>query len=70
VEDIQRQLGENIRALRSAAGFTQDGFAELAGLGRAHMGEIERGECSVNIRTLKIIADALKITVSDVVRGI
>lgn len=70
MEDIQKKLGDNVRKLRGSKGFTQDGFAEFAGIGRAHMGEIERGECNVTIRTLKIIADALEVTVSDIVSGI
>lgn len=70
MEDIQKRVGENIRRLRNEAGYTQDGFAELAGLGRAHMGEIERGESNVTLRTLKIIADALKLRVTDLIDGI
>ena len=39
MEDIQKQLGDNIRKLRSEAGFTQDGFAEFAGIvGPGHIG--------------------------------
>lgn len=68
--DIQKRVGKNIREMRLAAGFTQDVFAERAGLNRAHMGEIERGECNVTIQTLKIVADALKVKVVDLVKGI
>jgi len=70
VVDIQKRVGKNIREMRLAAGFTQDVFAERAGLNRAHMGEIERGECNVTIQTLKIVADALKVKVVDLVKGI
>jgi XRE family transcriptional regulator, regulator of sulfur utilization len=69
VADIQKRIGRNIRELRLAAGFTQDVFAERAGLNRAHMGEIERGESNVTIQTLKIVADALRVKVSDLVKG-
>jgi transcriptional regulator with XRE-family HTH domain len=68
VEDIQRRIGKNIRKLRSAAGFTQELFAEKAGINRTHMGQIERGECNVTIQTLKLIADVLRLDVADVVR--
>lgn len=41
MEDIQKRIGRNIRELRTAAGFAQDGFAERAGINRTQMGQIE-----------------------------
>jgi transcriptional regulator with XRE-family HTH domain len=70
VEDIQKRVGENIRRLRKDAGFTQDVFAERAGLNRAHMGEIERGESNITIQTLKIIADALGLKIAEIVKDV
>jgi XRE family transcriptional regulator, regulator of sulfur utilization len=70
VEDIQKRIGANIRQLRSKAGFSQEGLAELAGVNRTHMGQLERGECNVTIQTLKIIADALGVKVSDLIKGV
>ena len=42
-------------------------FAERAGLNRAHVGELERGECNVTIQTLKTIADTLGIRIRDLI---
>lgn len=70
MEDIQKRIGGNIRELRKAAGFTQDIFAERAGLNRAHMGEIERGESNITIQTLKLIADTLHVKIADLIRGV
>ncbi len=64
MEDIQKRIGQNIRELRSAANFSQEGFAERAGIQPTHMGQIERGECNVSIHTLKI-ADALDVKIAD-----
>ena len=69
MEDIQKRIGSNIRKLRTEAGFTQDVFAERAGLNRAHMGEIERGESNITIQTLKLIADTLRVKIADLVKG-
>ena len=69
MEDVQKQVGRNIRKLRKSAGLTQDVFADLSGLNRAHVGEVERGESNVTIQTLKIIADTLKVKIVDLVRG-
>jgi len=63
VQDVQKQVGANIRALRLEKGWSQDVFADRSGLHRAHVGEIERGEANVTIQTLKIIADTLGVKI-------
>lgn len=70
VQPVYRQLGRAIRETRQAKGLTQDQVADLAGLNRSHVGEIERGEANVTIQTLKTLADTLGVTVSDFVRGL
>jgi transcriptional regulator with XRE-family HTH domain len=44
VQDIQRHIGNTIRALRNKKGWSRDVFADRSGLNRAHVGEVERGE--------------------------
>ena len=34
------------------------------------MGEIEKGKSNVTIQTLKLIADALKVKIADIVKGV
>ena len=68
MQDIQKQLGAAVRLLRKKRKLTQDVFAERAGLHRAHVGEIERGESNVTLQTLKIIADTLGVRIVDLVR--
>lgn len=70
MQDIQKGVGANVRAWRLKRKLTQDVFAERAGLHRAHVGEIERGESNVTIQTLKLIADTLKVKVVDLVKGL
>jgi transcriptional regulator with XRE-family HTH domain len=70
VRDIQKQLGATVRALRQKRKLSQDVFAERAGLHRAHVGEIERGESNVTLQTLKIIADTLGVRIVDLVRNL
>jgi transcriptional regulator with XRE-family HTH domain len=69
VQDIQKQIGETVRALRRKKGWSQDVFADRSGLNRAHVGEIERGESNVTVQTLKIIADTLGVRIVDLVKG-
>ena len=56
--------------MRRAKALTQDEFGDRSGLNRAHVGELERGECNVTIRTLKILADALDVKISDLTRDV
>jgi transcriptional regulator with XRE-family HTH domain len=69
VQDIQKQIGDTVRALRRKKGWSQDVFADRSGLNRAHVGEIERGESNVTVQTLKIIADTLGVRIVDLVKG-
>ena len=67
MQDVQKHIGRTIRKLCKSAGLTQDVFADRSGLNRAHVGEIERGESNVTIKTLKIIADTLRVKISDLI---
>ena len=70
MQDIQKQIGDTVRALRLKKGWSQDVFADRSGLNRAHVGEIERGESNVTIQTLKIIADTLGVRIMELVKGL
>jgi transcriptional regulator with XRE-family HTH domain len=69
-EDIEVTVGNRIQVLRREKGFTQDEFALRAGLNRTHLYRLESGKQSVTLRTLKIVADALDVKISDLVKGI
>src|SRR6267142_1518990 len=58
------------RLLRHKHGWSQDVFADLSGLNRAHVGEIERGESNVTLQTLKLVADTLGVNIRDLLNGV
>jgi transcriptional regulator with XRE-family HTH domain len=66
---IQRWPGERVRELRTAKGFSQEGFADACGLHRTYMGSVERGETNPTLGSLATIARALKITTSKLLEG-
>lgn len=45
-------LGMVIRARRKALGLSQEALADGAGIDRAHMGKVERGERNVTVLNL------------------
>lgn len=55
-------LGGAIRALRIAAGMSQEQLAHVACLDRSYLGRVERGDNSVAILTLCQIARALGVS--------
>jgi transcriptional regulator with XRE-family HTH domain len=64
----QKRFGETVRALRKAKGWSQDEFADRSGIHRADVGARERGERNVTLRTIRIIADTLRVKVVELVR--
>jgi transcriptional regulator with XRE-family HTH domain len=65
MEDINSRVGFNIRRVREEKGLTQEELGDLAGLHRAYIGQIERGEKNIGIRNLERIATALGVTIRD-----
>ena len=66
--NLQVQLGSRIRERRSRMGWSQETFADMCGLNRSHMGEIERGRANITLATLQIVAQKLGTTPSELLR--
>lgn len=58
------QLGQRIRSLREAAGYSQEGLAAAAGLSRAYFGRVERGRENLSVLTLEKVASVLQLPLS------
>ena len=61
VGQLQRQLGERLRAERRARGLSQEALADLLGVHRTYLGALERGERNVTLQTLEGVADHLGV---------
>lgn len=66
--EINKKVGLNIRKYREKKGWSQEQLAFEADLHRAYIGQIERGEKNIGIRNLDIIAKALNINVSELLK--
>lgn len=64
-QKISKQLGERLSELRVKKGLTQEHLAYDAGLNRAYIGYIERGERNPSILTMAKIAVALKVNLEE-----
>lgn len=67
---MQQHLGQRIRKLRTAQGWSQEEFADRCGLHRTYMGSVERGERNLTLRSLVTISKCLGITLSELVLGL
>lgn len=63
-EGYLANLGCAIRDQRKVLGLSQEALADAAGIDRAHMGKIERGERNVTLLNVIRIAVALGIPAS------
>lgn len=59
--DLQRAVGENLRAYRRERGLSQEAFADLVGVHRTYMGGLERGERNLTLKSLERIAAQIGI---------
>lgn len=60
-EEWARTLGEAIRDHRKTAGLTQLELAELAGVGKSAVFDIEKGKSTVRLETLICVLNALNM---------
>ncbi len=63
--ELRKVLAENIRALRLAKNLSQEDLAHICGLHRTYVGSIERAERNVTISSLEVIANALGVSVPE-----
>ena len=61
-------LAENIKRLRLERGLSQEKLAGLAGIHRNYLGGIERRERNVGLDNLERLAEALGITLSELLQ--
>lgn len=65
VTNQSKKIGEKIRKYREEKNITQEDLALSAGLNRAYIGYIERGERNPSTETIAKIAKALKIQIHE-----
>jgi transcriptional regulator with XRE-family HTH domain len=68
--DPTAQFSENLRRLRLAAGFTQEGLSAVAQLDPAEISRLERGARDPQLRTMVRLARGLGVPVTELLAGI
>ncbi len=61
-QDLKLLIGSNIKRERTKAGFTQETFSEMIGMGTKSLSAIERGTVGISVPTLLKICKALSVS--------
>lgn len=70
MEDVRVRFGKILRVRRRKLGVSQEEFADICGLDRTYVGGIERGERNLGLVNIEKLASALKISLSELFRGV
>jgi transcriptional regulator with XRE-family HTH domain len=68
--DVLLRFGRRVRERRTALGLSQEAFADRCKLDRTYISGIERGKRNVALRNIEAIANALGITIAELVQGV
>jgi transcriptional regulator with XRE-family HTH domain len=66
--DILKQFGGRVRELRLSKGWSQEALASKVELDRTYIGGIERGERNVGLRNVARLAEALGVSVAELLK--
>ncbi|MFD3158864.1 helix-turn-helix domain-containing protein (plasmid) [Haloimpatiens sp. FM7330] len=61
MESIKKKFGINVRKYRKKRGYSQEKLAELSGLHRTYISDVERGERSIALENIQKLSIALEI---------
>ena len=67
IADARRRLGANIAERRKAQHFTQRDFAQMVGINRTYLIDIEHGRRNIAFDNMMKISSGLGITLSELV---
>jgi transcriptional regulator with XRE-family HTH domain len=67
---MRRAFGDRVRALRLDRRLSQEDLAERAGLHWTYVSGIERGRRNPGLNTLGVLAKALDLSISELLRGL
>lgn len=65
--DIRQRLALNLRRLRHQGGWSQEEFADLAGIHRTYVSDLERGARNPTITIIERLAKALSVKAGELV---
>jgi transcriptional regulator with XRE-family HTH domain len=68
--NITERFGRRVRELRQRANLSQEEFAARCDLDRTYISGIERGKRNVALRNIEAIAQALHVSMSELLKAV
>ena len=65
--DIRARLGQNVRRLREEKGWSQEDYADRAGIHRTYVSDIERGRRNPTVTVVEKLAVPFEVSASDII---
>ena len=69
-KNIQAALGARIRQLRKEREWSQEDLAAASDLHWTYIGQVERGERNLTLQSIRAIAKALNLKMSELLAGV
>ena len=63
--DIRTRFVARVRQLRIGRGWSQEAFADRAGLHRTYIGSVERGEQNISLENIEKLAATLGVSLAE-----
>lgn len=63
--NLEKRFGAKLAYIRKTKNLSQMKLAELVDMNFNYIGQIERGEANVTIKTMRVLADALNTELKD-----
>jgi transcriptional regulator with XRE-family HTH domain len=70
MQGMRKKFGKRIRELRQTHKFSQEDFADKCGFHRNYIGRVERGTINITFEGAASIAKTLKISLSELFKGV
>lgn len=67
IDERMVAFGKRVREVRMKKGISQEKLAEMSGIDRSYMGNIERGEKNITLKKAYEVCDALEIPIQDLI---
>lgn len=64
-KDIEKRFGAKLAYIRKQKKLSQMKLAEIVDMNFNYIGQIERGEANVTIKTMRVLANALDVELKD-----
>jgi transcriptional regulator with XRE-family HTH domain len=70
IDNVRKRIGTNISTLRRKASMSQEKLAEKADLHPVYISQVECGKKAVSVEGLWKLSKALRVPMSDLLRGV